>query len=313
MDFTFCSFTYNQEKLIKYQLSSIKYQIDTYGKDVDCYYVLSDDCSSDNTVGVVKEWLDNNGHLFKGVKLIVAESNCGIVANYTTALKNIETECFKILAGDDFYYCNNVFEACQKSNFVISPVLYMGPDNKIAKRSYAFFKNVISCGRSSDSIKQFILSQYRFGGGLVAPGIFIQKMVVDEGLLRALEPYKWVEDAAEFHYLMSQKTTEVVADLKPYIVYRVEEGISQKKDSDANQEYLNDIKRMDQTIHVFRRYWPKMFNPYFYMREWDRIRKVVRRCANTEARADALSFNRIIRETEREAPAYLRTILESED
>ena len=63
-EFVFGVMTYNQESIICETLESIKYQIETYGKDIDCTIIITDDCSKDKTVKVIENWLKNNGELF---------------------------------------------------------------------------------------------------------------------------------------------------------------------------------------------------------------------------------------------------------
>ena len=109
-EFTFGMLTYNQEDYVIEHLESIKYQILNFGKDVKAYFVLSDDASKDNTVKYVEMWTEANKDLFAGIKIVAKKNNAGIVQNFLTMLNNIHTSHYKILAGDDLYYKNNLFE-----------------------------------------------------------------------------------------------------------------------------------------------------------------------------------------------------------
>ena len=179
MDFTFCSLTYNQEKLIIQQLESIKYQIENFGSNVNCTYVLADDHSTDNTCEVVKKWIEINPNLFHEVKYAISEVNKGIVGNFKNALNNITTRHFKILAGDDMYYRNNVFEMCDTEMFTITPVLFMNSNYVLSEGNYQFFRHLLECG-SGERVKKFLQQQYQYGGGLTAPGIFYDRDLSDD-------------------------------------------------------------------------------------------------------------------------------------
>ena len=108
--FTFAMLTYNQEKYVVEQLESIKYQVLNYGNDFQVYFLLCDDASSDSTVRIAKKWVEKE-KIFDDCNFIVSLKNKGLVNNYIIALKNIKTDLFKLLGGDDLYYKNNVFEA----------------------------------------------------------------------------------------------------------------------------------------------------------------------------------------------------------
>ena len=109
-DFTFVMLTYNQEQYVVEHLESIKYQIEHFGQNIKINFILADDASNDKTAYKVKKWIESNQNLFFSVKFIIAVENRGIVSNVISALKNIKTEYYKILAGDDIYFRNNVFE-----------------------------------------------------------------------------------------------------------------------------------------------------------------------------------------------------------
>lgn len=102
--------TYNQESIICETLESIKYQIETYGKDIDCTIIITDDCSRDKTVKVIENWLKNNGELFCNIIKKYNKENKGVPYNYNAIMQLIETEAFEIVAGDDLLSTDNIFE-----------------------------------------------------------------------------------------------------------------------------------------------------------------------------------------------------------
>ena len=305
MDFTFCAFTYNQRDLILQQLESIKYQIENYGEGVECHFLLADDCSTDGTPDIVSAWLEENQHLFKSVRLPRAEKNLGIVGNYVNALRNIETEYFKITAGDDFYYKNNVFEVYRDANLVISPVVYYGRDNRVIRKSDRFLKKLIRFGDSSEKIKKFTVQQYAYGGGILAPGVFMKKELIDEGLYEALRPYSWIEDAPEFFYLMQQESTRVRIHTAPLVVYRSETGIST---GNKNENYLRDREYLLEHIHTRFRSMPRYRNPYMYKKYIEREIYTLPSLAKKSCRCKTRELRRNLKAENEAAEEYIRMI-----
>lgn len=263
MDFTFCSLTYNQEKLIIQQLESIKYQIENFGSNVNCTYVLADDHSTDNTCEVVKKWIEINPNLFHEVKYAISEVNKGIVGNFKNALNNITTRHFKILAGDDMYYRNNVFEMCDTEMFTITPVLFMNSNYVLSEGNYQFFRHLLECG-SGERVKKFLQQQYQYGGGLTAPGIFYDRDLSDDEHIKILEDYTWIEDAPTFNYFLGKETTTVGVSIKPYIVYRDDSGIS-NTNGGISRRALLDKNTLRKKVHRRKLDLPNIINPYSYL------------------------------------------------
>ncbi len=88
--------TYNSSNTILETLESIKTQ--TYP---EIELVISDDCSTDDTVSICQQWLTNNGSRFKRTELIESPTNTGTAANQNRAEKACTGEWVKGIAGDD--------------------------------------------------------------------------------------------------------------------------------------------------------------------------------------------------------------------
>lgn len=99
--------TYNSEKTVIETLESIKFQ--SYN---NIELIISDDNSSDNTIGICKEWLLYNEKSFKNTKLITSSINTGIAPNLNRGCRQSNGKWIKPIAGDDILkeYCieNNV-------------------------------------------------------------------------------------------------------------------------------------------------------------------------------------------------------------
>ena len=271
MEFTFCILSYNQRNCIVYQLESIKYLIDNYGNDVCCKFILADDASKDDTVKVVKQWLNQNEKLFDDVDIMVNDENKGTVNNFCRAINAITTENFKILAGDDLYTSNNVFECFDHSDFYISPTIHFTGETVTSCQTDKFYNYLLSFGDNKDEIRRFIERQYKYSTGIEAPGMFFRKEPIDGMLESIFKGFKWIDDTPLVNYIISLPTTNVKILEKPYVMYRIDSGVSHNKTSTLYIEYEKEKEMLDKTVHVRRRNVPHCFNPYQYIRFMDII------------------------------------------
>ena len=88
--------TYNSAEFILEGLESVKNQ--TY-KNIEL--VVSDDCSTDNTVEIVNNWLEKNKNYFQNTVLVTSDKNTGVAPNCNRAVEASSGEWLKILSGDD--------------------------------------------------------------------------------------------------------------------------------------------------------------------------------------------------------------------
>lgn len=88
--------TYNSAEYVLDTLESAKNQ--TY---LNTELIISDDCSTDNTVELCKAWLSNNKDSFIRTKIIIVENNTGIAANCNRGILNSDSNWIKLIAGDD--------------------------------------------------------------------------------------------------------------------------------------------------------------------------------------------------------------------
>ena len=88
--------TYNSAKTVVETLDSIKAQ--TYPR---LELIVSDDCSTDDTVALCQEWIKQNKERFERTKVILAEQNTGVSANFNRGETACRGEWVKPIAGDD--------------------------------------------------------------------------------------------------------------------------------------------------------------------------------------------------------------------
>lgn len=112
--------TYNSAKYILQTLESIKAQ--TYN---NLELIISDDCSSDDTLALCREWIDTNPMLLRP-HLLTINQNTGISSNCNRGLKQSHGIWIKFIAGDDLIVPNAI------ENFI---TFTESPDQEI---SFAF-------------------------------------------------------------------------------------------------------------------------------------------------------------------------------
>lgn len=88
--------TYNSAKFVLETLESTKTQ--SYPL---IELIITDDCSSDMTLEICKEWLKKNETFFVRTSLLIAEKNTGISGNANRGLNAAKGEWLKFIAGDD--------------------------------------------------------------------------------------------------------------------------------------------------------------------------------------------------------------------
>mgnify|MGYP003111556952 CR=1 FL=1 len=91
--------TYNSENYIIDTLESFKSQ--TYN---NLEIIISDDCSTDNTLDVCNKWLENNRNRFNGAEIVTSSLNTGISPNLNRGIKIARGEWIKPFGGDDALY-----------------------------------------------------------------------------------------------------------------------------------------------------------------------------------------------------------------
>lgn len=139
--------TYNSSEYIIEALESIKAQ--TYPHLI---LQISDDCSTDNTIELCKNWIDKNKERFKKTKIIVPDHNTGVSGNANRDWDACETEWLKEFAGDDLLKPNCIednmrfVEEHPDAVLIFSKVKCFGASNERCKKheekvfDYSFFQ-----------------------------------------------------------------------------------------------------------------------------------------------------------------------------
>lgn len=263
MDFTFIVISYNQEKLIIEHLETIKYQLLNYGSEVRAFLIISDDFSQDKTESIVRTWLSRN-KLFYSVDLFFHKKNRGIVKNVQFALSHLKTNYFKLLAADDLYACNNIFENCRLNSMCLTPTFKLYDCNLSNSFVLDFYKEFLVHNKSS--LKKFISGRIKYLMCIETPGVFWSFPNGIDSLIKALEPFKYIEDVSIWNYLLNMKEISVDFNITPYVIYRQGSGISTNPNHQFVSGFKEDIKLLHKLIYKRNKYGRKYryLNPYFY-------------------------------------------------
>lgn len=290
-EFTFAIITYNQRGFIVEQLESIKRQIENYGQEYHTDLVLSDDCSKDDTVAVAEKWLNQHRHLFRNVKILTAEKNQGVVNNFLKMIGQVETAYFKPLAGDDYYFSNNVYEAAYGKDFVLTPTLQLfgscvnRDQNRWLYKEYLFF--------DKSKLRHVVRKRLEYQLSLETPGVFWATSLIDDDMYATLKEYRWIEDVPLWHYLLG-KNIDVTLWEKPLVIYRMNTGISQNGKHEKFTVFDEEVLKLEREIQVhmnnklyrYKRAIAKRIIKYF-LSSWGRVRKFDEGMAKALDEADA--------------------------
>lgn len=88
--------SYNQENYIKQALDSFVMQKTNFGFEV----IIGDDCSTDNTQRIIKEYAQKYPHI---IKPIFREKNLGPNPNFVDVASRVKTEFVALCEGDDYW------------------------------------------------------------------------------------------------------------------------------------------------------------------------------------------------------------------
>lgn len=135
--------TYNSSKYVLETLESAKAQ--TYP---NIELIISDDCSTDNTIELCEQWISKNKDRFVRTKIVTADGNTGVSANCNRAEDACKGEWVKLIAGDDMLLPNCIadFVSYVKTNpdsiFVFGRVQAFGAskleNEKISQKGFDY-------------------------------------------------------------------------------------------------------------------------------------------------------------------------------
>ncbi|GAB3547777.1 glycosyltransferase family 2 protein [Spirosoma fluminis] len=138
-----CLATYNGEKFIEEQLSSILIQLDKNDE-----IIISDDHSTDKTVEIIRKINDTR------IRLYYNDERRSVIANFENALKRAQGDIIFLSDQDDVWHRNKVekvIKELEDVDLVVTNCLFMGKDTLIHRESFfevfnsrkGFIKNIV--------------------------------------------------------------------------------------------------------------------------------------------------------------------------
>lgn len=249
--------TYNSSEYIIEGLESIKAQ--TY-KNIEL--IISDDCSTDNTVQLCREWLAENKDRFVRTLLVTSEKNTGVAANCNRAIAPCRGEWIKMLSGDDKFlpytiqgYIDYVSVHSQVNICFAKLALICNKHNncEIAVNTYEkYYYPRLKLPRKKqylENLKQLIVP---------APGIFYKKALYNK-IGGFDENYPFCEEDPFMLKIYDEGEYIYFIDKKLY-VYRINESSLGRKDN--NQiitRHLNDRMRFFYNVRKKRLIKERLF------------------------------------------------------
>lgn len=132
--------TYNSSKTVLETLDSIAGQ--TYQ---NLELIVSDDCSTDDTVEICREWIEAHKDRFVRTELLTVDKNTGVSANLNRAEDSCRGEWVKDIAGDDVLLPNCIeiyvdyVKEHPKAVYVFAKVEVFGGDEEERRHLETFY------------------------------------------------------------------------------------------------------------------------------------------------------------------------------
>lgn len=169
--------TYNSERYILEGLKSIEGQ--TYD---NIELIISDDCSTDNTVEICKEWINNNCNKIKRIQLIEAAQNTGVAGNLNRGIMASKGDWIKTLSGDDQFLPNTIKDYVEYINNVRCDIVFgrsliVGDEESITEyydklyNHYIYPKLKRGINQKRENLKSLLIT---------SPGLFYSRKLYDK-------------------------------------------------------------------------------------------------------------------------------------
>lgn len=206
--------------------------------------VVSDDGSSDNTVEIVKKWMQD--HRSRFVRCVVLESphNTGIPANCNRAVKAARGEWIRIIAGDDLLTKDGIMLqiafAKEEMNVIVSDILcFKGSSNPMEPFGVIRIGESLPWFFETDAQSQYryLLYHYNIGLGIST----IVRRNVYEKVAMYDERYPLEEDTM-FQLNLTKLGIKYYYYQCPATYYRVHESVSNTNDEAVMNKKYEETK-----------------------------------------------------------------------
>lgn len=214
--------TYNSASTIIETLESVKQQ--TYS---EVELVISDDCSTDSTCDICREWIDFNKDRFVECKFVTSIVNTGVAPNINRGLRECHGIWIKVLGADDLFLPHAISDvmsfATPEMDIIVSqyyPFIQNGNERILQEihptaKLDVFYKEKDICIQQKIILTNFIDATI---------GYFIRKSVLDK-VGGYDEEYPMMEDAPMFLKLTYSGYRFHLLRI-PCFLYRITESIT---------------------------------------------------------------------------------------
>ena len=231
---------YNASKFVLETLESVKEQ--TYD---NIELIITDDCSTDNTIDICLKWIEENSSRFISVRLITSEHNTGITANRNRGNFAAKGEWIKHVDGDDKLLPSCIADYIEfvknnpHINIVFSPLHLFGEGDleKWSKLLHTNFKYAF--GLCPRDFKILLCKTCLFPApSLFVNAAFFRSVGGYDETIRDLEDWPfWVKTAfcgAQFAYLET-----------PEIMYRISSSSLSQGLGSGKSRYREALKQVE--------------------------------------------------------------------
>lgn len=259
--------TYNSSKYVLETLESARAQ--TY-QNIEL--IVSDDCSTDNTVEICREWIEENKERFVRTRLITTPANTGIPANCNRGVRAAQGEWVKLIAGDDALMENGIEELiciCIENPSIEIFMSYIETFNDSFEKENlinirpANGENLTIYSKNATSKLQ--LEHILNGGYHNSPGLFIKRKIYEE-IDYYDEQYKLIEDIP-FYLKLALNDKKI--EFAPIVTVRYRKSkynltntldqIIPSYSVHLSRAIYNASKNYGKMKYIINSYWNKMF------------------------------------------------------
>lgn len=239
--------TYNSAKYIVDTLESVKNQ--SY---LNIELIVSDDCSTDDTCSLVKNWMSINGKKFVRVVLNESSVNTGTSINGNRGAKCAKGDWIKFVAGDDVLLRNSIESYVKyvvnhpQCNVCFAKLHFFGDDKRYVDDQRSKYEQFYYPFINADYETQFKEIQYRLF--VPGPGLFIRKSLYEEvGGLDERFPFA---DEYPFTYKILESDNKIFFIDEELYGYQIRKGSLCRDEFGQDIRVFNDSYRYIKKIHI---------------------------------------------------------------
>ena len=207
--------TYNSAKYVLETLESAKAQ--TY-QNIEL--IVSDDCSTDNTLEICSKWIDENKSRFVRAEIIETKNNTGVSGNCNRGLIASTGEWLKLIAGDDILLPDCLWLFYSETHVHSDAKIFVSQRYVLCGHLVDQIHKPIAKLLPNNTSKQ-LLNLLRYGSLSGSAFFFHRNTIIDIGGFD--EKYSSVEDYPLLIKLL-QSGYYICSVNKPTLIYRVHEN-----------------------------------------------------------------------------------------